>query len=85
MKAIEMKTGIAYKAITESTDGTIISGQLMWVSPKDLSLCLPNSNGGGFLLKEEWMSSETSDFEVEETSEYYVNIQRGSECLQKNV
>jgi hypothetical protein len=83
MKAIEMKTGIVYKALTGSTDGTIEIGQIMWVSPKDLSLCLPDSVGGGALNKEEWMSAETCDFEVEITSEYYVDINRGSECLQK--
>lgn len=85
MKAIEMKTGIVYKAVTGSTDETIEIGQIMWVSPNDQSLCLPDSNGGGALNKEEWMSAETCDFEVEEEREYYVDIQRGSECLRKNV
>lgn len=85
MKAIEMKTGIVYKAVTESTDGTIEIGQIMWVSPKDTSLCLPDSNGGGALNKDEWTSAKTCDFDVEEAIEYYVDIQRGSECLRKNV
>ena len=85
MKAIEMKAGIVYKAMTGSTDGTIEIGQIMWISLNDKALCLPDSNGGGVLNKEEWMSTETCDFEVEEVTEYYVDIQRGSECLRKNV
>lgn len=85
MKAIEMKTGIVYEAVTGSADGTIEVGQIMWVSPNDQSLCLPDSSGGGALNKEEWLSAGTCDFEVKEVTEYYVDIQRGSECLRKNV
>lgn len=84
MKAVQMQMGVTYKALTRSTDRTIQTGQIMWISPKDQSLCLPDSNGGGALNKEEWMSVDTCDFDVEEATEYYVDIQHGSERLRKN-
>lgn len=82
MKAIEMKPYIVYRAIKCSSDGSISSGDIMWLS-QDGVLCLPDENGGGCLNEDEWKFSETVDFEVEETSEYYVEQRQGREFFCK--
>lgn len=56
MKAVEMKVGIPYKAITQSTDGAIDIGEYMWISQQG-QLCL-TSNGGAALEESEWKSKK---------------------------
>ena len=68
MKACEMKPGFVYRAITSSSDGSIEKGEWMWISPGNLSLNMSL----GWLDKEEWMSKDTCDFEVEEDVKHYV-------------
>jgi len=80
MKANDMKYNIAYKAISESTDGTIRIGQLMWLSSNG-ELNLPDINGGGALLESEWRDKRTVDFEVEEANNYVIIVEPGRELL----
>lgn len=80
MKAIEMKMLQPYRATTSSSDRTVLTGQIMWVS-RNGDLCLPDRYGGGVLLREEWSAPNTCDFEVEEASGYIVEIRSGSESL----
>lgn len=47
MKATSMEYLLPYKAVSNSPDGTIIDGQLMWVSLNG-DLNLPDKYGGGF-------------------------------------
>lgn len=67
MKATSMECLKPYKATSSSPDGSIITGQIMWLSQNG-DLHLPDKYGGGVLLKEEWTDSSTCDFEVEEES-----------------
>lgn len=80
MKAIDMNTNTPYRAITNSSDGTIVVGQIMWLSGNG-QLNLATEDGGGSLLEDEWKSSETGDFDVEETSDFYIRLERWSESL----
>lgn len=80
MKATEMQILKPYKAVTSSSDRTVHAGQILWVS-KNGDLCLPDKYGGGALLKEEWASTYTCDFTVEEAMGYIVEVQPGRELL----
>lgn len=80
MNAINMEFLKPYRAISDSSDRTIIAGQIMWVS-RNGDLNLPDKHGGGFLLKEEWTDNSTSDFEVEEAPDYSIVIRSGIESL----
>lgn len=80
MKAIDMQSNIPYMATSASSDGTIIVGQLMWLS-EDGMLNLPDKDGGGFLLEYEWKNSGTCDFVVEAPTNYSVIVVSGREKM----
>lgn len=85
MKAIEMKVNTPYRALSNSTDGTIEKGQIMWLSSNN-HLNLPSEGGEGFLLEDEWKSANTVDFEVEDVSGgFCLEITQWSERLKKVV
>lgn len=80
MRAIDMDVNTPYRVVTNSSDGTIAIGDIVWLSSNGH---LNDANETAFLLEEEWKSSETVDFEVEEATEYYIEKQRWSEGLRK--
>ena len=80
MKAIDMDINTPYRVVTNSPDGTIAIGDIVWLSSNGH---LNDANEAAFLLEEEWKSSETVDFEVEETAEYYIYLDRYTEGLRK--
>lgn len=84
MNATAMEHLKPYKAISNSPDGTITAGQLMWVSLNG-DLNLPDKYGGGCLLKEEWADNSTCDFEVEEASDYIIEVRPGIESLKRSL
>ena len=60
---------IPYMAVTDSSDGTIQKGDILWLSRNRQLNCL---TGPGWLEPEEWQVSGTSDFLVVEETGYEV-------------
>lgn len=69
-----------YKVTKESSDGTFNIGDIIWLSNnEDLNSC----KGCGWLPKSEWDNLESNDFEVEECTDYYLDVTDRSEKVRR--
>lgn len=80
MKYTNMEKLKAYLVTRSCSDGSIIAGDLIWISLNgDLNSVL----GAGVLMEEEWDCTGTNDFEVEESDQYYIEVGKGYEKIRK--
>lgn len=69
-----------YTVIKSSSDGTIETGDIIWLSNNgDLN----SVKGQGWLSKDEWDILGTNDFNTEECKTHYLDVANGSECVRK--
>lgn len=80
MKAKEMLPLVAYDVIKGSSDGTVLKGDVIWISENRM---LNSGKEGAFIMVDEWDQHETNDFEVVESSEYCVVKLSKAEGLRK--
>lgn len=71
-----------YKVTKASSDGTFNIGDIIWLSNnEDLNSC----KGLGWLSKSEWDNPGSNDFEVEECTDYYLDVTDRSEKVRRKV
>ena len=71
-----------YKVTKASSDGTFNIGEVIWLSNnEDLNSC----QGRGCLSKSEWDNPRTNDFEVEECTEYYLDVTDWCEEVRRKI
>ena len=71
-----------YKVTMASSDGTFNIGDIIWLSNnEDLNSC----KGCGWLPKSEWDNPGSNDFEVEECTDYYLDVTDRSEKVRRKV
>ena len=71
-----------YKVTKASSDGTFNIGDIIWLSNND---DLYSCKGLGFLSKSEWDNPRSNDFEVEECTDYYLDVTDRSEKVRRKV
>lgn len=69
-----------YRVTKDSSDGTFIKGDLIWLSENE---DLNSVEGKGWLTKDEWSNQKTKDFMYEEAKEYKVIKENGREYVKK--
>lgn len=76
-----MKKLKLYDVTKGSTDGTIETGNIIWISENgDLNI----AGRKGFLIEDEWDNPGTKDFEVKLCEDYYLEVVNGHEIVRKN-
>ena len=70
----DMKPLTAYEVVEGSSDKTFLTGDIIWISENEDINLIPvgDYKQGGWLEKEDYMASETSDFKAVESSEWKV-------------
>ena len=68
-----------YKVTKASSDGTFNIGDIIWLSNNE------DLNSLGFLSKSEWDNPRSNDFEVEECTDYYLDVTDRSEKVRRKV
>lgn len=81
MQAREMKPLKVYRALTDSPDGTIQKGDVLWISENgNLNLA-----GFGWLNDIDFQSSDIIKFSVVEANDYSLYVVGDAEiCIKKN-
>lgn len=73
-----MEKLVLYSVTKSSSDGTIESGDLVWLSENgDLNTVM----GSGWLLESEWNIEGTNDFEYEVCRTHYLEVSKGQESV----
>ena len=81
MKSLDMKVNQPYK-VTKSNSDTLMVGDIIWVSENGH---LNIQSAAGWLMEDEWKSSNTVDFEVEEANDFYILKEQWFEGLRKKI
>ena len=69
-----------YTVIKSSTDGTIETGNIIWISENgDLNI----AGRKGFLIHYEWNHLDTKDFDVKLCEDYYLEVTNGHEIVRR--
>ena len=70
-----------YTVTKSSTDGTIETGNIIWISENgDLNI----AGRKGFLIHDEWDNPDTKDFKVKPCEDYYLEIVNGHEIVRRS-
>ena len=84
MKASEMELMTPYRVTKGSTDGTLTTGDIIWLSNNG-DLNVADSKFSGWLDHDDWVSDpETNDFLVDNANDYAVVTMGSREYLVSN-